>query len=187
MWSKKICEDIRSTVHRAAPTLSEAVKWSSPCFCGKTNVCGFMAFRKHVTISFWNGVLIEDVHDLFNHGKDNKCGRGIDFFEGDKVPKTKLAAYVKQAVKFDETGEKPAARKTKGAKRAPIKVVVPDELAAAFKQKKHAKAKAFFDSLPPGAQRDFCNWISDAKREETRARRFARTLDELAAGKRWYA
>jgi hypothetical protein len=62
------------------------VKWNSPCFVGQKNICGFMAFKEHVTPHFWNGVIMSDSEGLFNHSGDNACGRGIDFFEGDKGP-----------------------------------------------------------------------------------------------------
>lgn len=183
-WARTVCSEVRNCIHKASPSLSEAVKWNCPCFVGQRNVCGIMAFKKRVTLHFWNGALMSDGEGLFSQGGDDACGRGIDFFEGDKVPKTKLSKYVKEAAALDRGGAVP---KMTRRRSGPIKVVIPPELAGAFRLKKHAKAKAFFDSLPPSARRDYCNWISDAKREATRQRRFERTLAQLAAGKRWYA
>ena len=61
---------------------------------------------------------------------------------------------------------------------------VPPFVVEALEQ--HPKAKAFFDTLAPGYRRDYLRWISEAKREETRARRLAEAIGKLEAGvKRW--
>jgi uncharacterized protein YdeI (YjbR/CyaY-like superfamily) len=49
--------------------------------------------------------------------------------------------------------------------------------------KTNAAARRFFESLPPGKQREYVEWITDAEREDTRARRVAQALEWLAEGK----
>ncbi len=41
------------------------------------------------------------------------------------------------------------------------------------------RARAAFESLPPSHRREYIRWIEEAKRDETRARRIAETLERL--------
>ncbi len=45
-------------------------------------------------------------------------------------------------------------------------------------------AAATFEAFPPSAQREYVDWVSEAKRDETRAKRLAQTVEWLAEGKR---
>jgi uncharacterized protein YdeI (YjbR/CyaY-like superfamily) len=42
-----------------------------------------------------------------------------------------------------------------------------------------------YQARPPYQQNDYVSWITSAKRPETRAKRLAQMLDELAAGDRY--
>ena len=46
------------------------------------------------------------------------------------------------------------------------------------------KAKAALDGFPPSAQRDYLEWISDAKQDATRQKRIATAIEWLSEGKR---
>ena len=59
---------------------------------------------------------------------------------------------------------------------------VPADLAQALQH--NARAKATFDAFPPSQKREYADWISDAKREETRQRRLAQAIEWMAEGKR---
>ena len=47
-----------------------------------------------------------------------------------------------------------------------------------------SKARALWSGITPNARRDWINWISAAKQQETRARRVKNACSMLAAGKR---
>ena len=59
-------------------------------------------------------------------------------------------------------------------------VETPDDLAAALAG--DAEARAAFDALAYSHRKEFVRWITEAKREATRADRVARTLEMLRAG-----
>jgi len=65
---------------------------------------------------------------------------------------------------------------------APRVVDMPGDLAAALESA--PEAARFFDELAYSHQREYVRWILDAKRDETRAARVARTLELLAAGEK---
>ena len=58
---------------------------------------------------------------------------------------------------------------------------VPSDLRAALTD--HAEARTTFASFSPSARGEYIEWLSEAKRPETRARRLATTLEWLTAGK----
>lgn len=60
-------------------------------------------------------------------------------------------------------------------------VDVPEALAQALAG--DAKARAAFDRLAFTHRREFARWVQEAKREETRQRRVAQTLEQLRAGR----
>ena len=71
----------------------------------------------------------------------------------------------------------PAARKT-GPKPPPAQ---PDDLAAALA--KNRAARATFERFPPSQQREYVDWIVEAKRADTRQRRLLQAIEWLAEGK----
>lgn len=64
----------------------------------------------------------------------------------------------------------------------PRVVEVPAELKQVFKIEK--EAKAVFEKLSYTHQREYVNWISNAKKEETRQNRVAKTIEILKQGKK---
>ena len=64
----------------------------------------------------------------------------------------------------------------------PRVIELPSELTKAFKTEKDAKA--FFDKLSYTHQREYVMWINEAKREETRQNRIAKTIEMLKQGKK---
>ena len=87
-----------------------------------------------------------------------------------------LVRYIKQAAKLNESG---APRRP--AKKAKPALPDPADLAAALK--KNAKAQSTWAKSPPGHRREYIEWITGAKRPETREKRLATTLEWLAEGK----
>jgi hypothetical protein len=64
----------------------------------------------------------------------------------------------------------------------PRVVEVPAELKKLFRTEK--EAKAFFEKLSYTHQREYVNWINEAKREETRQNRVMKTIEMLKQGKK---
>ena len=45
-------------------------------------------------------------------------------------------------------------------------------------------ARATFDGFPPSCRREYLEWVIEAKRPETRAKRIAQAVEWMAEGKR---
>ncbi|MEY2527993.1 MAG: hypothetical protein QOJ05_83, partial [Verrucomicrobiota bacterium] len=58
---------------------------------------------------------------------------------------------------------------------------VPDYFTAALK--KNAKARKTFEDFSPSHRREYVEWVGEAKREETRQQRLAKSIEWLSEGK----
>lgn len=93
----------------------------------------------------------------------------------DLPPRRTLMAYIRKAVALREAGVWRPAR----FKHPPPRV--PDDLAAALKAE--PRAALVFKRFPPSHRREYIEWLTEAKKPETRARRLATTIEWLLAGK----
>ena len=63
---------------------------------------------------------------------------------------------------------------------APREVEVPADLVAAIAADSAARAR--WDALSPSRRGEFARWVAEAKKDDTRARRIAHSLELIAAG-----
>jgi uncharacterized protein YdeI (YjbR/CyaY-like superfamily) len=84
-----------------------------------------------------------------------------------------LLEYIREAAQLSESATRTAAepRKSVGP------VTTPAELAAALKSNREALAA--FKALSPSHRREYAGYVAEAKREETRRRRAAATVEAL--------
>jgi hypothetical protein len=66
--------------------------------------------------------------------------------------------------------------------QTPRTVAMPEDLKALLN--KHKPAEAAFTKLAYSHKKEFLDWITSAKKPETRAKRLEKTIEMLAAGKR---
>lgn len=174
--ARPILTHIREIVHAACPEAEETLKWGFPHFTYEGILCSMASFKAHCTLNFWKG---EDVlgAGVATEGAMGQFGRLTSVKD---LPSRKvLLGYVEKARELNEAGTPgPISRRAKPKGE----VEVPEDLAAALK--KNRKAGATFEGFPPGHRREYVQWITEAKRPETRAKRLATTLEWLAEGKR---
>jgi uncharacterized protein YdeI (YjbR/CyaY-like superfamily) len=173
-FAQPILKHLREIVHGACPDVEETIKWSMPFFDYRGALCHFAAFKQHCAFGFWKGKLLFG-GDPLSEDAMGQFGRIASL--ADLPPKKVLTAYVKQAAKLNESGVKLA--KPKAAPKALPKA--PDDLLAALKKNK--KALATYEAFSPSSQREYVDWITGAKREETRAKRLADAVAWMAEGK----
>ena len=175
-FARPILEHLRALVHEACPTVDESLKWSMPFFSYKAApLCMMAAFKQHCSFGFWLSKEVTGGSDEDGMGQFGKLASLKDL-----PPDRQLSAHLKKAMALNEAGVKKARPKA-AAKPAPT---LPDDLAALLAQKKHAAARKAWESFPPGAQREYVDWIAEAKTDATRQKRLATTLEWLAEGKR---
>jgi uncharacterized protein YdeI (YjbR/CyaY-like superfamily) len=177
-FAQPILNHIREVVHSACPEVEETMKWSSPHFDYKGGImCAMAAFKEHAAFGFWKGALLEDVGPNFNNGGGAAGNFGRLTSVKDLPSKAALTKIIKQAMRLNEEGVTVA--RPKKAPKPEAKV--PAELAAALKKNK--KAAAQFAAFPPSHRREYIEWISEAKRAETKASRVEQAIEWIAEGK----
>lgn len=174
-FARPILEHLRTVVHEACPECEETLKWSSPSFIYKGKIlAGFAAFKAHATFGYWSGSQVVDTSDR----TPTAMGQFGRLTSLDELPsRADLIAMTHKAMQLIDEGVKPARNKTV---KAPF--TVPQDLRAAIDAQ--PAARATFDGFPPSCQREYVEWVTEAKRDETRAKRLAQTVEWLAEGKR---
>ena len=167
----------RAQVHAACPTAEETLKWSRPHFMyGGKILSGMSYFKAHCTFGFWFDEAVDAAER--KDGAMGQLGRVTTL--KDLPPQRELRAMVKRAAELIDGGSKAGRMLRKSEPKPPAEV--PPDLAAALKANKDAKAR--FANFPPSAQRDYVEWIVEAKREETRLKRLVQAVEWIAEGKR---
>jgi uncharacterized protein YdeI (YjbR/CyaY-like superfamily) len=176
-FARPILAHLRSVVHAACPDVEETMKWSAPHFMYNGMLCSMAAFKGHCAFGFWKGALVVDEGDRRDGEAAGQFGRITSV--SDLPPKKKLAGYVKRAMELNDAGvESP----TRAPRRPKPELTAPDDLAAALRKNKAARAA--FEGFSPSHRREYIEWITDAKRPETRERRFAQLVEACARGER---
>ena len=179
-FAQPILNHLREVVHQGAPGVAEQMKWSRPFFVYEGVILGnISAFKEHCSFGLWG---TEIAQRLLADGVASSEGMGT-FGKitslADLPSRTKLVGYVKEAASKIATGERTKAWSRPRVAKAEAEV--PAELEAALKKNKTAARN--FAALPPGCRREYCNWIAEAKREETRLKRAATAVPWIAEGK----
>lgn len=176
-FAQPILRHLRALVHKACPDVEETIKWSFASFQYKGKIlCGIAAFKAHCTFGFWH----KDMEKIL--GQDAaKSGEAMGLLGRitslkDLPSDATMARYIKTAMELIDSGV--AARPKPKAKAA---IPVPADLALALKKNKAAAAT--WKKFPPSHRREYLEWITEAKREETREKRLLTTMEWLAEGK----
>jgi len=176
-FAQPILRHLRELVHEACPETEETIKWSMPSFTHHGILCGMAAFKAHATFGFWRRGLTDEIAKT-GVNADAAMGSLGRITSVKDLPSDKaMLGYIRKAAKLNEAGgpERPKP-KPKPA------LAMPKDLAAALKR--NAKAGKAFAEFSPRARREYIEWITEAKRPETRSARLTTTLQWVAAGKR---
>lgn len=178
-FAQPILKTLRARVHAAAPDIVEALKWSSPAFLYKDKIlCSMASFKAHAAFGFWHGELVTG-HTGTRMQAMGDLGRITSL---DDLPdEATMKAWIEKAKKLIDDGVKPPHVEGRGKHPKPEIAMVP-AFAAALDA--NVAAKATWDGFPPGCRREYLEWISEAKREETRDKRIATTIEWVSEGKR---
>jgi uncharacterized protein YdeI (YjbR/CyaY-like superfamily) len=178
-FAQPILIHLRDLVHQACPGVEETLKWGMPSFVWREKIlCAMASFKAHCAFSFWHRGMDKELGT--DGAKSNEAMGSLGRIASPAdLPKDKaMLAYLKRAVALNES-DTPGRPRPTGKPRPESKV--PPDLATALKRNK--KAATTFAALSPSHRREYVEWIAGAKREETRARRLATTLEWLASGK----
>lgn len=170
-FARPILDHLRATVHAAEPELTEAIKWGHAFFLLDGRPFAMMAaFKAHLDFGFWLGRAAGGSE----HGPIGQFGRITAM--SDLPDAATIAAQVRAMAAAARAA--PAPRPRKPPRPMPE---IPSDLAQAIAANGDAAPR--FEGFPPSHRRDYIEWIVEAKRPETRARRIAQAVEQIAEGK----
>lgn len=150
--------------------LTETVKWGGPVYTieGK-NVVGIGSFKSYAGLWFYQGALLADKAKVLINAQEDvtKALRQWRFNSADEIDEKLLLEYVAEAIKNERQGKKIMPDKNKP-------LVIPEELENALNEDK--ALKACFLGFSKSCQREFAQYVSDAKRAETRLSRVEKII-----------
>ena len=171
-FARPILKHLRKIVHTGCPDVEETIKWQMPFFQRDGIICFMAAFKEHCAFGFWKG---KKIFGKENEGAMGHFGRIRSL--GDLPNAKTLAGYVRKGAELNATGEK----KSLTRPRVKQKLSVPPGFKSALQ--KNAKARKTFENFSYSHKKEYVDWITDAKRDETRQRRLQTAIKWLAQGK----
>jgi len=174
-FAKPILTHVRAMLHEVCPDCEETLKWGMPSFLYKGKIlAGFASFKAHATFGYWSGSQVVDTSDK----SPTAMGQFGRLTSLDDLPdRATLIDLTRKAMTLIDEGVKPVRNKTV---KAPL--TVPQDLRAAIDAA--PAAKTIWDAFPPSCQREYVEWVTEAKRDETRSKRLNQTIEMLSEGKR---
>ena len=173
-FAKPILRHLRAMVHEACPDCEETLKWSMPTFMYKGKIlAGMASFKAHATFGYWNDTMLQA--DEKNRSAMGQFGRltSVD----DLPSRDALVELTRRSMALVDSGAKVERQ------RAPkAELTVPQDLQAAIDAA--PTARATWDAFSPSCQREYVEWVTEAKRDETRSKRLNQTVEWLKEGKK---
>lgn len=177
-----ILKKMRAWVHKACPEVTESLKWGMPAFDYKGPLCSMASFKQHCVFAFWKEELISDPDQILQK-RAMKGGTAMGhlgrIIKVSELPPDKvMIGFIRQVMKLNEEGVKVAKKKV-------LLSEIP-EMPAEFKKAltKNKEASLNFKKFTPSAQKDYINWIAEAKTETTRMKRIDTSIEWISEGKR---
>ncbi len=177
-FAQPVLHTLREIIHEGCPEVEETIKWSMPFFLYRGILCNMSAFKQHCAFGFWKGGRVLDQKAMTSANEAmGQFGRITSL--KDLPPKRVLLAYTKKVMQLrEESARNPPKPKPRVAKKTPA---IPPYFAAALKKNK--KAQANYEAFAPSKQREYLEWLIEARTDATRERRLETAIEWLAEGK----
>ena len=160
-----------------ASDLEETIKWNMPTYTyqGK-NLISMCGFKQHFCLWFHQGVFLEDTAQRLVNAQEGKTSgmRQMRFTHGKEIDKKLIVAYIAESIVNQKAGKviQPSPAK---------KIPVPPELKSLIDA--NPKLDKAFAALTPAQRNLYNEYISSAKRANTKERRLDEIQQMILAGK----
>ncbi len=145
--------------------LKETIKWGAPTYTlNNKNVVSLGGFKNHYALWFFNGALLKKNTSLLVNAQEGKTKalRQIRFTKEDKIDSPTLKTYIGEAIELQKEGKSVPIQKNK-------ELLIPTELTQYFQ--KNPEMETSFHTLTKGKQREYADYIREAKRSNTKDKR----------------
>ncbi|WP_027391757.1 YdeI/OmpD-associated family protein [Aquimarina latercula] len=173
-WKKSL-ELLRSIM--ISTEMKETIKWGTPTYTidGK-NVIGLTAFKSYVGIWFHQGVFLKDDQGKLINAQEGKTKglRQWRFSSYEEIEKDLVLQYVLEAIQNQKDGKEIIIKKPS------TNINVPEELKVILEANKDLKNS--FEKLPRFKQKEYAEYITNAKRDTTKATRLEKITPMILRG-----
>lgn len=179
-FAKPILLHLRDLVHKTCPQVEEKIKWGFPHFDYKGEMmCSMAAFKQHAIFGFWKATLMKDPTLAAIAKSEVAMGHLGRITSLKDLPEDKkIIAWIKEAMILNDEGIKLPAKPIVKEKK---EIIVPDYLSNALLN--NSKAANTFNTFSYSHKKEYVEWITGAKTDETRNKRMTKAIEMLAEGK----
>jgi len=156
--------------------LLETYKWGVPVYTiDNKNVLGILAFKHHFGIWFYNGAYLKDPKKVLENAQEGKTKamRHWRFTSITDIDKAAVLTYYYEAIANQKKGLVLVPKKN-------IPIAIPSLLKKAMESNNALKTN--FESITPYKQREYCEYITEAKQEKTKIARLEKSVALLLQG-----
>ncbi len=168
-WSKQIAQHLRTIILAVSPHIKEDWKWNLPNYYCNGMICGIWVFKTHVTLVFFQGALIDDIHNVLQSYPDNLHNRHIKYTDIKDIDSETIKAYILQSINNNTNGIKINHIKNKT-------IEIPYYLKEALG---HSGLLESFENMSFSHKKEYILWIKEAKKEDTKIKRVEKTIQML--------
>ncbi len=177
-FAQPILTHLRNLVHKACPQVEENIKWGFPVFEYKGIMCNMASFKKHCVFGFWKASLMSDKSLQVNAKSEVAMGHMGKLTSMNDLPTdARILKNIREAAKLNEKGIKVEKKKPVVKKHLALPPYFKKALAS------NDAAISTFEGFSPSHQREYIEWITEAKTEVTRDKRIEQAIEWLAEGK----
>ncbi|WP_108805446.1 YdeI family protein [Aquimarina sp. Aq107] len=173
-WKKSL-ELLRSIM--ISTEMEETMKWGTPTYMiGGKNVIGLTAFKSYVGIWFHQGVFLKDDQGKLINAQEGKTKglRQWRFSSYEEIEKDLVLQYVLEAIQNQKDGKEITIKKPS------TNINIPEELKVILEANKDLKNS--FEKLPRFKQKEYAEYITNAKRDTTKASRLEKITPMILRG-----
>lgn len=161
----------------AQTSLKKEFKWGTDVytFQGK-NVVSWGGFKSFFSIWFYNGVFLKDKEKVLVSASEGKTKslRQWRFTQAEEIDEKKILAYINESIQTIKDGKELKPEKSK-----------PKEVEGILKSAldNDSQLQSAFYSLTPGKQKEYIEYIDEAKQEKTKLSRLQKITSLVLQGK----
>jgi uncharacterized protein YdeI (YjbR/CyaY-like superfamily) len=181
-FARPVLEYLRGVVHANCSEVTETIKWGFPHFeYNKKILCSMAAFKVHCSFGFWNAKDMDDPENILEDVGKTSMGHLGRITSIEDLPSPEiLSRYIRHAMEINTNAFKVEKTKTP-APTASKTLVIPDDLREELARNENAAAT--FSNFSYSNKKDYVDWITEAKTEDTRKKRLLQAIEWMAEGK----
>lgn len=175
-WQRRLMVRFRQLIRTVDPEVVGLMRGGAVAFDHDGPMVSMHAFKTCVSVWFHKGALLKDPQRLFKltEKDDERAVRKYKVSEGESIDEKAFCDLVKQALKLNAGA---ITTEQKGSKK---EVSLPAEMESCLKRDE--EVWEHWESLSASHRKEYLEWITDAKQDETRKRRIAQALEMIREG-----